>query len=355
VICDDYRAWISLAADGRLDRPRQDELSSHLAACPDCRAFEVQLNRGRSLLRGLPAVQDGAFTRSVLQAASKRRPRLVFAAAALLLIGIVAYVVAPRGAPRPPEDTSKRDRLWMLLAQVARDPGTDVRQEMKDARVDSIEPWLNRPAEIESSGVLGKWRPAGLPPPGPFAESADPFRRARNLLYAGRADEAAAAFRACLDSPEEADRHDDALHWIAFIEARRGRKAEALGAYLSLSMLESPWFDAAARREAQRLALDAKASSLRLWVESSWEPVEITPGAAWCALEAAGGNKGGQGAPVAIEWKGMMLRAASAAAFVAQYPDEAAELKRRFPEILSFLEEGMIEFELDDPRPPHGP
>ena len=314
------------------------------------------------------------------------------AGVALALVGWFLAQPKPKGTV----DIAWRDRLWVLLIQVARDVRSteaedlaSIRQELKDSGLASIAVpdetgFLKRlesissaaeakslRADIEASGVLASWRPSVLLPLRPSipGEAKEPFRRARTSLFNGRAEEAIAGFRAALESGDDPERADDALHWIAFLESRRDRIPEAIGAYLSLSASPSPWFDVPARKEAQRLAVEAAARhaggpyKVALWSPSGelsqnarWMSVDYSPGSAWCSFELAGGNRGGKESPVTLEVQGVSCRASSPGEFRSKFPEAARFLQLKMPEVLSFLEEGVVEFQLAPPEPPpHGP
>src|SRR5947208_15888944 len=56
-LCERGREWISLRLDGELSELAQKMLDSHLARCPECRAFEEQVAGLALQLRAAPLEQ----------------------------------------------------------------------------------------------------------------------------------------------------------------------------------------------------------------------------------------------------------------------------------------------------------
>lgn len=400
--CERFRYWISLKADGRLDAPRLGDLSAHLQTCAPCRGFEDNLQKNKARLQALSqAPVNESFARELLEAArsprAKRRRGWIVpvVAAGLLAAAVAGFLVTRPPKSGGPTASPIRDRAWLLLAQVANESierpskfQSALHDELAMARMPDPPPgelgdaagFLDRirrfslaaPAtedmkrlqdDIRSSGLLTSWRPAGTLSTSDLIVDApsDPFRKARGLLYAGQANQASDRLREYLARTPDPDLQDDALYWIAFIEARRKRELEALGALYSLWSFETRWLDAPAIAEAQRLAMalgDAKGPArmeIPLWMAGGdesppgWFPIEITPDEAWCMFEGARGNKGGKNAPVAIEVKGVMYEGKNLEDFKARHPKILAFLQSRMPAVVKFLEEGSGEFEIQMP------
>jgi len=55
--CEDYRELVSAFVDERLDGAELLSLEAHIATCPGCRAFEVELHRFSGLLQAAEALR----------------------------------------------------------------------------------------------------------------------------------------------------------------------------------------------------------------------------------------------------------------------------------------------------------
>jgi TolA-binding protein len=399
VNCERFRYWISLKADGRLDAPRADDLSAHLQSCAACRGFEDNLQKNKARLQALSSAPvSDAFAAEVMGAARSPRTRrrkgwlVPFAAAVILAAGLGAYVIN-RPKSNAPVQSAIRDRAWLLLEQAANESierpqrfQSAMRDELAVARIPDPAPdvlkdaaeFLDRirrfsqaaPAtedmkrlqdDIRSSGLLASWRPSGAPSSSDLIldTPTDPFRKARGLIYAGQLNGAGDQLREYLVKSPDPELQDDALYWLAFIEARRNREAEALGALYSLWAFEGQkWLDPPTIAEAQRLAMalgDAKGAArmeIPMWMHGGeesppgWMTIDITPDEAWCAFEGARGNKGGKDSPIAVEVQGVTYEAKNLAEFKTRHPKILSFLQSKMPAVVKFFEEGGGEFEI---------
>jgi len=409
--CDTFRYWISLNADSRLHAGLRRGLSVHLAECTSCRGFERLLDQGKARLKGDGVTDPGeAFTREVLKAA-KRSPAMkrsawvvpAWAAAGVIAVAAPFFLIQHRQTGPAPEESARsiQDRVWLLFSQFANGRLETSHQDQLALREELAESGLSQSLpdslmvagvyldrlrhiadaaspladeftqlrlDIRSSGLLVSWRPRGPVAASPASLSTPgqpgPFRQARSLLYAGAGDRALPFFHESLASDLDPDRCDDALYWIAFIESRRGREAEALGALQSLLALETEWLDPSTLDEAQRLAMalgervGAERVPIPVWSPlepgkaPEWTSINISPDEAWCAFEVARGNRGGKESPVSLVFRGTSYGAGNLEEFRSRYPEVFRYLETRMPAIAKFLEEGVAEIEVPMPVPP---
>ena len=399
--CEDFRYRISLKADGRLPEALQGDLASHLESCPSCRDFESSLTRWKSRLPAGGAGDPGeAFTHRVLEEARRPRPSggggwKPWALAAALLIAALAPIVlvvrSHRISSSVGTSPGARDKIWMLFAQVAygrlgseKDDIAGLREELAASGLGTPLPHDCQPAaglldrlirtaqtgiptptsleelrqDIRSSGVIEDWRPQDLatntPPHSPRpTDSNRPFASARRFLYAGDTEASLATFHSVVSS--DADSRNDALFWIAFLESRRGRGAEALGAYCSLLAFDSDWLDPASIGDAQRLTLaladrsESGRARVPLWktpdpkAGSRWDSVEIALDDTWCSLQSRRPKPSRKNAAVELEIRGVTYKVATLAELRAQSTEAAQFLERRLPKVYKFLEEGQLD------------
>jgi anti-sigma factor RsiW len=106
-----YREWLTLDADGALDRAERARLEEHLAACPECRHLKEEI-RGEvlalnTLLRGAAVEVRPDFQTSVMSALptagwESRSPRAWrFTAAVILLLGVAAGLMVAGSSAAP--------------------------------------------------------------------------------------------------------------------------------------------------------------------------------------------------------------------------------------------------------------
>src|SRR5438105_12262810 len=97
-LCERGREWISLRLDGELAELAQKMLDSHLARCPECRAFEAEAAATTRLVRATPLellAQPISLPRGRRLALSMRRVSAVAASAAAVVVGIGAFLNLP--------------------------------------------------------------------------------------------------------------------------------------------------------------------------------------------------------------------------------------------------------------------
>jgi len=103
VLCERGREWISLRLDGELAELAQKMLDSHLARCPDCRAFEVEAAATTRLVRATPLellAQPISLPRGRRLALSMRRVSAVAASVAAVVVGVGAFLNLPSASSR---------------------------------------------------------------------------------------------------------------------------------------------------------------------------------------------------------------------------------------------------------------
>jgi anti-sigma factor RsiW len=106
-----YREWLTLDADGGLDRAERARLEEHLAACPECRHLKEEIQGEvralNTLLRGAAVEVRPDFQTSVMAALptagwESRSPRAWrFTAAVILLLGVAAGLMVAGSSAAP--------------------------------------------------------------------------------------------------------------------------------------------------------------------------------------------------------------------------------------------------------------
>lgn len=97
--CSHYKYLMQLAADGRLDAPRRDELDTHLAACSSCRRSFEEMRALTSLATGyarrLTPVHSPDAQRRIMEAVAARpAPTRVPVLAAIVQRPTLAVTIA---------------------------------------------------------------------------------------------------------------------------------------------------------------------------------------------------------------------------------------------------------------------
>jgi anti-sigma factor RsiW len=106
-----YREWLTLDADGGLDRAERARLEEHLAACPECRHLKEEIQGEvlalNTLLRGAAVEVRPDFQTSVMATLptagwESRSPRAWrFTAAVILLLGVAAGLMVAGSSAAP--------------------------------------------------------------------------------------------------------------------------------------------------------------------------------------------------------------------------------------------------------------
>jgi anti-sigma factor RsiW len=106
-----YREWLTLDADGGLDRAERARLEEHLAGCPECRREREKIQGEvlalNTLLRGAAVEVRPDFQTSVMAALptagwESRSPRAWrFTAAVILLLGVAAGLLVAGSSAAP--------------------------------------------------------------------------------------------------------------------------------------------------------------------------------------------------------------------------------------------------------------
>jgi len=98
VVCERGREWISLRLDGELSELAQKMLDSHLARCPECRAFEAEAAATTRMLRATPLElleRPLSLPHGRRLALSMRRVSAMAASAAAIALGVAAFLNLP--------------------------------------------------------------------------------------------------------------------------------------------------------------------------------------------------------------------------------------------------------------------
>jgi anti-sigma factor RsiW len=155
--CNEIDRLLDDYVDGELDRDREPAVREHLTGCPRCRDREAGLRRLLHLAGSLPRearpdrdLWQGIRDRIEPTAAGKpSRPGHLpvwLAAAAVILTGVLAFVVLRDGGPGPVEEVARKpDASEVITAayqQVVDEyrQARDVLQAQLDLRKDELDP-----------------------------------------------------------------------------------------------------------------------------------------------------------------------------------------------------------------------
>ena len=99
VVCERFRAYVSLSLDGELAELEQLMLDSHLERCAGCGAFAVEAGASTAALRAAePVAPRHVIT---VPALYRRTPLRAFQAAAAAAVAVAAAAVALTVTPAP--------------------------------------------------------------------------------------------------------------------------------------------------------------------------------------------------------------------------------------------------------------
>ncbi len=130
MICSDFEKQLLLAESGELSPSLQTRLAAHLAHCPQCRAFQADLQElsttARSGLADVPGPTRGVLPQILIAARAHRRqqlnwhPRVAHAllalAAGLMVLAGIWHVTSLTPAERAPTDNrTARIAEWSSL------------------------------------------------------------------------------------------------------------------------------------------------------------------------------------------------------------------------------------------------
>jgi len=105
VVCERFRAYVSLALDGELAELEQVMLDSHLARCSECREFAMEAAGSTHVLR---TAQLECPTHAVtVPAVYRRTPLRAIQATAAAAVAVAAAAVALTVAPGPSRSSSQ--------------------------------------------------------------------------------------------------------------------------------------------------------------------------------------------------------------------------------------------------------
>lgn len=103
VVCDRVREQVSLLLDGELSQLEQRMLSSHVDRCPECSAYQADVESFTGHIRSAPLEQ---LTRPVVIERRRRDVRVRLHAAAAAAVALVALGLGGQLASNEPQTTS---------------------------------------------------------------------------------------------------------------------------------------------------------------------------------------------------------------------------------------------------------
>src|SRR5215218_6294209 len=116
VVCERFRAYVSLSLDGELAELEQLMLDSHLERCAGCGAFAVEAGASTAALRAAePVAPRHVIT---VPALYRRTPLRAFQAAAAAAVAVAAAAVALTVTPAPsrtPQPTIPRAQALAVI------------------------------------------------------------------------------------------------------------------------------------------------------------------------------------------------------------------------------------------------
>ena len=103
VVCDRVRAQVSLQLDGELSQLEQRMLSAHLLRCPECSAYQADVESFTLQIRSAPLEQ---ITRPVVIERRRRHVGVRLQAAAAAAVALVALGLGGQLASSEPQNSS---------------------------------------------------------------------------------------------------------------------------------------------------------------------------------------------------------------------------------------------------------